>query len=97
MSAWTYSASNPTLSSTRTASGSTTLPIPSPGIETIVLFAIVVLLRAGTTATRRSRAATEGGPYARPSLRATRFSIPPATTSDCGTLPSAGKANVSPR
>src|SRR5664280_1053089 len=31
-----------------------------------------------------------------PSFRLTRFSTPPAMTSDCGTLPSAGKVNCSP-
>src|ERR1017187_6360071 len=31
-----------------------------------------------------------------PSFRLTRFSTPPAMTRDCGTLPSAGKANSSP-
>ena len=35
--------------------------------------------------------------YASPSLFATKFSAPPAITSDCGTLPNGGKTNVSPR
>src|ERR1022692_4559900 len=35
--------------------------------------------------------------YVNPSLFATRFSAPPAITSDCGPLPSGGKTNFSPR